>query len=430
MIRQRLNRILNTRIFLIVFSILASVILWIYVTHVENEDVSVTLNGVKVEFTGAESLTENNLVITNVDQRSLLLRITGKRGAVTRLTKDNVTATLDLTQILSSPYAGIYQLEYTLNYPANVDVNSFSEVRRSPNFITVTIEKIVSRPIPVRGTYSGDIAEGYRAEPLELGTDTITVYGPEAEVSRVDHAEVALEQASISMTIEQQVPVTLVDKEGNEIRSENLTLSQDTVLIRLPVIMVKDVPLTVSFVYSASATEANVIYDINPKYVTLSGDTEELAALNQIQLANIDLTDFSQTYSDTFPIIIPNAFSNLTGDTAATVTVSVTGMETQRLSVTNIDVRNTTDGYVSTIITQSLDVTLRGPAASISAITAENIRIIADLVDVGNITGTVSVPARVRIDGFTDVDAIGTYKVTVSLAESNGVQEEPEPGTE
>ena len=115
--------------------------------------------------------------------------------------------------------------------------------------------------------------------------------------------------------------------------------------------------------------------------------------------------------------------TNLTGTTEATVTVQVLGMSTNRLSVTNIRTQNVTEGYVASILTQSLDVTVRGSSADISQLKADNIWIVADLSDLGNAAGTFSVDARVHIDGFPNMGAVGEYKITVSLTEASAQNE-------
>jgi hypothetical protein len=78
-------------------------------------------------------------------------------------------------------------------------------------------------------------------------------------------------------------------------------------------------------------------------------------------------------------------------------------------------VRNA-DGVDVGIITQSLDVTVRGQEADLEQITSENIRIVADLSEIGNVTGTFAAPAKIYVDGFNTVDAVGEYWITVVIS--------------
>ena len=63
--------------------------------------------------------------------------------------------------------------------------------------------------------------------------------------------------------------------------------------------------------------------------------------------------------------------------------------------------------------TTSLDVTVRAPAGAISQITADNVRVVVDLTNYKATSGTVAVPAKVYVDGFSDAGAIGEYVVNV-----------------
>ena len=160
-------------------------------------------------------------------------------------------------------------------------------------------------------------------------------------------------------------------------RSENVTLSQSTVEVIIPVVMVKDVPLTVNLTPGAGADRRNTVLSISPSYITLSGDAETLNALNQIVLGTIDLKSFALSTSQNFSIAIPNNTQNLTGTVEATVTIFVEGLETRRVQTTNIQTTNETEGYNYAIITQSLEVLLRGVANDLEEVEPVNVRVVA-----------------------------------------------------
>ena len=70
------------------------------------------------------------------------------------------------------------------------------------------------------------------------------------------------------------------------------------------------------------------------------------------------------------------------------------------------------------IITQSLDITLRGDEQQIENVTTDNIRIVADISQYAGSRGTFLVTARVYVDGsdFDRVEAVGDYTVTVLIS--------------
>jgi YbbR domain-containing protein len=398
-----------------------------YVAYVDNSDFTNMVSGIPVEFTGEEELTASNLIITKVNRDEVTIRFSGKRSAVSKLNDKNVTVSVDLTEIIKYSSAGTYQLQYKINYPSGVDYSSIS-VLNNTGYITVTVDELVSSTVEVRGGYNGSIADGYQAEPIEINPDTIQVSGPKETVSQISYAWVVLNKDEYNKTVSEDLEYTLVDENENEISKDGLTFDTEKVNVTLPIVMVKEVALTVNVLSGAGASldDGNVTVDIQPASIMLVGDAEILSGVNQIQLGTIDLSKFTSSTTETFKIIIPNDVINQTGETEATVTVTISGLSTKKLSATNISTINDSDGYYSTIITQSLDITLRGPADELKQVTAENIRIVGDMSELGQVTGSCTLTAKVYIDGFNDVGAIGVYTITVMVNEGTPEQTEPE----
>ncbi len=414
MLKERINKLFEKKGFCVVLSLLLSVVLWAYVEYVENPDTTLQINNIPVEFIGDELLTENSLLVTDKDADTVSINFIGKRNMVTRLSRQNLSVTVDLGEVVNEgAQAGVYQLSYKVNYPdgvTGVEVND-----ASLDYISITVEKLIQKPIDVRTTFNGDIAESFRAKDPVCSLSTIYVSGSQAIVSNVSYALATITGNGLTNTVEQEVQLTLIDIDGNEVDREQLTLSEETATVTMEVQMIKEITFAVNLVEGVSATSRNTTINYSVSSVKLAGDPEILGDINQITLGTIDLTDFAVTSSYSFPVNIPNGAENLTGVNSVTVTVEVVGQSIKRLSAKNISFKQATEGYTVTIVTQSLDILLRGPEASLADVTADNIRIVADLSSIGNAVGTFTAPATVYVDGFTDLDPIGEYKVVVTI---------------
>ncbi|MBR5518164.1 MAG: hypothetical protein IKV86_03965, partial [Clostridia bacterium] len=75
-------------------------------------------NGITIKFTGADVLTENNLIVTDIDTERLNLEITGSRLDIARLESEDIIVTVDMAKINR---AGTHQLEYSIDFNADVD---------------------------------------------------------------------------------------------------------------------------------------------------------------------------------------------------------------------------------------------------------------------------------------------------------------------
>ncbi len=421
-----IDRIIKSKTFYIVVSIIASILLWMYVVSYENTTQTVTLTGLEVTYVGGEDiLQDRNLLVTDRDMQDVTLSLLVKRSLVPQLTNDTVHVSVDLRDIRSS---GTFDKAYTVTYDG-VDEDNVIVLRKVPEVMRVNIDNMVTVPsVEVRGVFDGTVAEGYMLEPIVYSPETVSVSGPESLVSKISYARVVIDRENLSRTVRGTVDFSLVDKDGQPIESQEISTSVDEVEYTIPIVMVKDVGLSVKLLDGGGATENDAVVKIEPSTITLSGDAELLNGVNQLVLGTIDLASFTQSVTETFPVILPNSVNNLSGEKEAVVTVSIKGLSTKRVITTNISFANVSEGYVAKPITQYKEVVIRGPMEIIDLITGDNIFIVGDLTDIGNAVGRYSVPTTVTIPGYREAGVIGdNYNVVVSL---EVYEPEPEEETE
>ena len=424
-----IKKITSGRALYIVLACVLSVILWIYVTGTVNTDMERELTGLEIDYIGGDDiLQDRKLLVTEKDQQSVSLTVLGKRNVISSIKKEDVRVSVDLTDIRST---GVYEKVYTVTFPEGVKEDAVLIVKRSPEFVTVNIDKLMTKSVEVRGDFQGSIAEGYMQEPITYEPATVLVTGPEEIVSHISCAHVVLDRENLSRTVTGTVSYTLLDYEDSEVDTQELSMDVAQVEYTIPIVMVKDIVLTVELMEGGGATEANALVEVKPKVLTLTGDAELLQGINQINLGTVDLASFEQTYTATFPIPLPNGAENLSGDKEATVTVSIRGLTPRHIITTNIEFINVSEGYVAKRITQYKDVVIRGPEEIVGLVDPGSVHVVADLSEIGNAVGRYSVPATVYITGYSDVGVIsGSYNVVVSLEEEPEEPPEPEPTEE
>ena len=183
-------------------------------------------------------------------------------------------------------------------------------------------------------------------------------------------------------------------------------------------VIVKDIPLTVSFLPGGGATTDDITYEINPKSLMVSGAESDMESLSEISLGSVDLSKVVGTNTFTFPIDLDASLENVTGSTSATVTVTVNGLDTRSFDVDNIQMVNVPDGYQVTLATQVRTVKVRGKQEDLDNIDASQLSIVADLSDV-DFAGLYSVPAskvKVYLNADSSVGVIGDYTVVVNVS--------------
>ena len=413
-----MKKLYDSRAFWMIVSLLASMTLWIYVSSVDKEEITRVFRGVKVELEGEDILRDSrNLVITDMDTSTVTVELKGPRRIIGSWDADSITAVIDVSSITRSAYTS---KQYTIRYPDGTDTSSITESSRSPETINFMVSSQVSKTIQVRGSFDGELAEGYTAEMPVFEPSTIVITGAEAYIKDVSYAWVTFGEGVVDSTYTVETGFTLMDEGGMPLSNTGITFSSDVVTATLPVLAMKEVKLDVNLIEGAGATAANTKVTVEPSTLMLAGDSAILEGMNRIVLDTIDLTDFTSTFSDVYTIPLDNGLRNITGTTEAKVTIEISGLSTKDFKVSNISYINNTEGYEATVVSESLNVKLRGSEELLSQVKAENIRAVADLADFDESTGTYMAPVKIYIDGFTNVGALGEYSVSIEIRKVSG----------
>lgn len=416
--KNTMRKIYDSKAFWVIISLLASLVIWVYVTSIETEEFKQTFRGVRVELVGESILRDSkDLVITDMDTSTVTVEVVGPRRVVAALNSDRISAQIDVSKLSRAAYTS---QQYAVVFPDGTDTSNLTVTRKTPEIVNFLVTPQTTKSVQVRGSFDGSLADGFTAETPVFEPETITLTGSEAYLKNVEYAWVSFGKENVDSTYSVETGYTLMDANNEPCSTTGISFSTDVVTATLPLLTLKEVNLGINLIEGAGASAANTKITIDPETVTLAGDSGLLAGMNKIILATIDLTDFSSTFSETYTIPIDNELKNTTGISEANVTVEIVGLDTKQFKVTNISYANVTDGFEAEIITKSLDVTLRGPADVLEQIKNENIRAVADLTDMNESTGTYMPKVKIYIDGFTDVGAIGENTISIEIERING----------
>ena len=402
----------------VAISILLAIAFWLYVRAENDIPVQNVVRGIPIQIMSEDVLEARGLMVSEVNPDTINITFEGSSSVVPRLNRNNVTVTVDVSRITSE---GEHDLTYTVNMPTNLNTTGGSGITRTSDVtsITVTVVPLYTREIPIEGTFVGDVAEGYQAGELEITPETVIISGEESAVNQVARAVVEVGGDSLTSTYTGELPITLLDRDGQVIENDQISLSVDTALVILPVEVVKEVPLTVNLIPGGGISQDDidryVKVDIQPESITIAGAAEDIEPISEISLGDIDLSQIITTGTFEMPIELANELTNISGVTRATVTVTIQGLETRTLSVSNFELRNVSEGFHAEMVTESIDIQIRGPGDNLDQISPSQILVVGDLTDIISATGRYTVPVRVYLNGPSDVGVVGEYNVTVQV---------------
>lgn len=401
----------KNKILTLLVSFLIAVGLWLYVVTSVSPGDTAPLNNIPVTLTNEDTLKTRGLMLLEGGDQTVSLQLYGNRTDLWKLNRENVKISADLSTITE---AGEYDLRYTETFPD--EVGGVSVQSRSPSRIRVKVVDYAEKNVPVVVAYTGELAEGLLLdkENAELDYNTISISGPKEVVERIAGASIAVNRDGLTETINADYRYTLVDEQGDPVDAARITTNTEQIHLRLPVEHIKEIALNVKLVAGGGATSETTTIRITPSTINISGSQEALDQITDLELGTIDLGTITGSKKLEFPITLPDNVTNQTGVSTAQVEVSFKDLVTKTFSVDKFNAINLPEGLQSTILTQKVEITIRGPKTAMAGVSLADIAATVDYT--GQDAGTVTVPLTITVNGHPDVGAVGKYSISVTLA--------------
>ena len=418
------RKILDSKILYVILSIFLAIILWFYVSMVQDETQNKPIENIPVTFLGTDVLQERGLMLTG-ETPTVNLTVNAALTTLPRLNANTITLTIDVSQ-LSEP--GTYTMGYEVGYPSGVSSSLVTIVERDPINVSFTVERYAGVSVPVRGVLiqSGEgpaIADGFVGGEFEFNPSTITVSGQADLVEQVEYALVTLSGENLSESVETAMTYQLIGADNLPLENLDVVCSPTSVDVTFPILKEVEVPLVPEFIAGGGATEENVTsWSIEPSTVSILGNPGDLESLQQLTIT-VDLARVNGTQTWTTPIPLADGLQIQGGISEATVTVTVEGLSTKTFEIDprekfTIIEETIPEGYTAEIRTRTMAVTVRGTESALELATESNIRGTIDLSNINVASGQYTVPVNVQFDGTGGAGVLGgstDYQVVVRL---------------
>lgn len=409
---------MKSKILTFLLSVLFAFGLWLYVITVVSPDTTDTIGDIPVTMIGESALEQRNLIITATTSTNVDLTLTGNRSDLVEVNAGNITLTADLTRIYDP---GVHRLEYSISWPGSVADNAFTVENKYPAYVTITVEKKVTKEIPVEIVWDGAVPSDFMSdkENVLMDYENITIKGPSSVVDKISHAEITVDLTDQRESLDQNYRITLCDKDHEPVNAELITVNTQEVNVKLTIHKVKEVPLVVTIVDGGGATSKTATYEILPKSIKVSGTEAALEDLEQINLGTIKLADYAEAQMLNFAITLPDGVTNQSNVTEAKVDLQFPGLITRDFTITGeqIKIINVPEGMEAVLITENLTVTVRGSVTDINRMTIRDITVTVDFADAPVGTSTYKVTVTFP-EAFSTVGALGKPNVSATLQEA------------
>ena len=402
-------------------SLVIAFALWLYVISVVSPESQQTYYNVPVVFHGSSTLESRGLILVSDSDVQLDLELSGNRTDLNLLSRDNITVLADLSGITS---AGEHTIRYNISYPGT----GITVLNQDSLHITVVVEEWIQREVPVEVNFSGALPDGFTVDRqnVVLDYDMITISGPKAVVSRINKASITVDLTGRTENFSQVYPVTFQDENNTAITDlAHVTVSASEIAATLKVDMIKTVDVVVEVIPGGGLTAEDITIETDRTSLTVSGAASALEGLDQITLT-LDLGKLEASQVLEMDIVLPDGVTNVTNVDKVYVRVQVPELTTATFMVSSDQFRciNVPEGMEISLLTERLQVTVRGRENLLAGLQVENIFVVIDFS--GAQAGTSGFySATVQIEGLEHVGVIGEYTVWASVTAAADADEAP-----
>ena len=406
---------MKTKIVYAIASILIAFGLWMYViTTVSPESVE-TISGIPVVFEGENVLREDQgLMITQKNEDTVSLKLSGNRIDLSKVNRGNIAIKVDVSKIYEP---GQRAMQYVPVFPGDVPSNAFVIEAKYPESITLTIEKRITKEVPMEIKWSGSTPDGFISDKgnAVLDNPVIKIAGPQSVVDQIEKAVIEVDLNGRKESISESYRYTLCDKDNNPVDAELITTNVQEVRLDLKIVRFKDIDITYNLVEGGGANKKNTSIALNVDSIRVSGSEAALEAMGgELVIGSVNLRDIPRNETLTFPISLPEGVNNLTGVKEVVMDIKFVGLTSKEFTVDTIRSINVPEGLNAEVIVEKLTVTVRGSAAQMAELDASQLAVEVDFAEAE--PGTSTYKGRLILpEGFEGFGAMGSISATATV---------------
>jgi len=332
----------------------------------------------------------------------------GPSGIADRVALSDLRATLDvktLTLGQAEPQDARVNVTVARDGVEVVDV--------SPATVSVRLERVTSRSIPVQPRFANSPPSGARAGDAAVSPTEVKVTGPESDVARIVSVLATVRFGDAQTDIETSSPAIPVDAAGQPI--DGLQVDPGVVVVKVPVLPIATTR-TVPVVFTLRGVVAPGYWVVgvamDPFAVTVRGDETVLTTLDRVETLPIDVGDLRATKTLTVGLSLPTGVT-LLRPTDVSVTVTVQPLAGTRVFSSAVLVLGLSPNQTAELDLSNVAVLVAGPVPTLANVPPE--QVIATVDAGGRGPGSYTLDVTVRVPAGVSVQTVQPTRVTLTI---------------
>lgn len=374
---MRILRSLVSNIVTLLLSVIAAIVIWGIAVR-QADPIDQQLWQIPVQVIG---LPADGRLVT-ISTQSVQAVAQGPTSALADLSTNDFLAFVDLAQAPFGSSEVPVQIELNKE---QIEVDSWV-----PDTVTVELERIISRDIPVNVDIRGNVAGGHRTLQPVVEPAAITVTGPASRVNSLGEARVTVFLDDARETIVVSPRPFFYDVQGAVAGTTNFSLSADVVQVTVPIEEMEGFaqkPITVKWQGTPAPGYRLLNVTVEPDSILVTARPTQLSLLSRLETETIDITGLKETFSQQVTLNLP-AGIQLDQPQPIFVTVEIEPILTSSVVTRSPEIRALGPGLTATLDTETVRLFVYGPLETVDSLVEEDVRVTLDLVglDVGTYT--------------------------------------------
>jgi YbbR domain-containing protein len=267
-----------------------------------------------------------------------------------------------------------------------------------PQTVTIELDRVAQKTVSVQ-VERGEVPVNMSVGPMTVDPAQVRVVGPASVLARVVAAQATVIVQPSGIDVDQDVELVPIDDVGDAVAQ--VRLEPATARVTIPIFsdrQTRQLPVTPQFTGSPAAGFEQSTVTVEPRFITVEGDVDELAALGRV---------------DTVPIPITGLSASRTFEVALALPTGVVALDAQEVTVSV--------GISALTATRSFEVGLR--MIGVQPDLAYRASVDRVLITVGGSTADLDrlIGATLAVDLDVTTLGPGTTDVTVTAALPPGV---------
>lgn len=383
-------------------SIIVATVIWVYATLGVNS--VVTFPGdITVEFRNTASD-----LVAMTDQDGISIKIKSDSVNLKRITSDNFKAYVDLAGLST----GVYEKD--------VVVESKNEqiqiVDKNPKKITVRVERMAIKKVPIKVIFSSKAADGYSAMEKSTFPDEVQASGPESEIAQLAEASATIKLAGEDKDFQKNVELEAKTADGD--RLANITFDPPAVNVS---VVISNATTTKSVAIKAVTTGevangfqiSDIKYD--PSFLTITGPTDLIAGIRFIETKPMSISGLKESATLSSALNLPLGVVLEDKIIQVKVTLTVLSADAYRKIIVKVRPINVEQGQSISLGQDTVEITLRGPGDALNTLNPDDYQAEVDVSGIRNSSISVPIKPPLGLPDMLEFTSSSPSAISVSL---------------